>query len=168
MVTKVKNQGQCNACYAFAAVGAIESYQAIRGKGLNSLSEQQVVDCSRETFGNFGCIGGKVSSTFDFAKVNGIVKESEYPYKAVAQSCVNKPPGFKISGYRSIENQCEALENSLMLNPLAVVVNAANWGSYKSGIFSSCSSTNPNFTLLLVGVTENYWKLKNQWSQSWG
>ena len=46
MVTKVKNQGQCNACYAFAAVGAIESYQAINEKNLNVLSEQQVIDCS--------------------------------------------------------------------------------------------------------------------------
>ena len=65
-------------------------------------------------------------------------------------------------------NSCPSLANSLILNPIAVVVNAANWNTYKSGILDNCSTNNPNFTLLLVGMSANYWKLKNQWGTSWG
>ena len=44
------SQGEyrCHACYAFAAVGALESANAIQNGNLVQLSEQQVLDCSRE------------------------------------------------------------------------------------------------------------------------
>jgi len=62
-VTPVKNQAQCGACWAFSATGAMESASFIAGKGLPSLSEQQLIDCSG-AFGNYGCNGGWPSSSF--------------------------------------------------------------------------------------------------------
>ena len=38
----------CHSCYAFSAAGALESAQAIQTGQLQSLSEQQLVDCSSE------------------------------------------------------------------------------------------------------------------------
>lgn len=45
-MTPAKNQEGCGTSYAFAAVGAIESYIAKKTGRLLDLSEQQVVDCS--------------------------------------------------------------------------------------------------------------------------
>ena len=72
-VTRVKNQGQCNACYAFASTGAIEGFQFLKTGVLQVLSEQQIIDCSKDSFGNYGCIGGKVSNALDFVKSSGLV-----------------------------------------------------------------------------------------------
>lgn len=50
---------QCGGCWAFSVVGAVESAYAIKGKPLEDLSVQQVIDCS---YNNYGCNGG---STFN-------------------------------------------------------------------------------------------------------
>ena len=52
MVNDPKDQGACGSCWAFSAVGSIESANAIAGKGLKSFAEQQLVDCDRTTGGN--------------------------------------------------------------------------------------------------------------------
>ena len=64
MVNDPKDQGSCGSCWAFSATGAVESTNAIVGKGLNSLSEQQLVDCDKEY--NLGCQGGLMTYAFDY------------------------------------------------------------------------------------------------------
>ena len=41
-------QGQCAACYAFSAVGALEGAYALAHDELVTLSEQNIIDCSGE------------------------------------------------------------------------------------------------------------------------
>lgn len=50
---------------------------------------------------------------------------------------------------------------------MAVRVDATNWHLYASGIFDNCD-TKLNHAVFMVGVSENYWLIKNSWSASWG
>ena len=55
-VTDVKDQGDCGCCYAFASMCALEGQMAKMFGLLNSLSEQNILDCTQNaTTGNWGC-----------------------------------------------------------------------------------------------------------------
>lgn len=83
-VTRVKDQGYCGSCWAFSAIGALESAYAIKHNQIIEFSEQQLVDCS---YDNYGCYGGWMEYAFDYISQNGIATESEYPYTANDDKC---------------------------------------------------------------------------------
>ena len=90
-MSEVQDQGMCGACWAFAAIGAIEGAEAIRTGSidkmrLSKLSVQQMVDCSRgEPFGNIGCGGGDEREALEYARIVPIMTEQDYPYVGVDQ-----------------------------------------------------------------------------------
>ena len=51
IVTPVKNQGSCGACWAFAAIGALESDATYWTGSEVLLSEQNLIDCT-SSYGN--------------------------------------------------------------------------------------------------------------------
>jgi C1A family cysteine protease len=163
-VTGVKNQGSCGSCWAFSATGGLEGLSKQLGD-LQSFSEQQLVDCSG-SYGNQACNGGLMDNAFKFVKDKGIVLEAEYPYKGVKQTCSKTTGAFKIGGFTDIKN-CNDLATGLAGRPISVAVDATNWSPYKSGVFSNCK-TSLNHGVLLVGVTDQYWKVKNSWGTTWG
>jgi cathepsin L len=163
-VSPVKNQGQCGSCWAFSTTGVLESWSLIKGQSV-SLSEQQLVDCSR-SYGNQGCQGGWPSSALNYVKDHGITTESAYPYVGQNKACGTNGGSFKISSYASYSG-CNGLSSAINGKPISVTVDATNWSPYKSGIFNNCGAS-INHAVLLVGVVGGAWKIKNSWGTGWG
>jgi C1A family cysteine protease len=166
-VTAVKDQGQCGSCWAFSTTGALEGLSFLSGKGLQSFSEQQLVDCSTSE-GNQGCNGGLMDYGFSYVKKNGITSESAYPYTAVDGSCSTKGGAFKIGGYVDVaQGDVTQLASAVGGRPVSIAVDAENWQMYSSGVFSDCS-TNLDHGVLLVGYDSQAWIVKNSWGEGWG
>lgn len=87
----------CGSCWAFSAVGAIESALAQKNKvsskdQIPNLSEQEMVDCSKE-YGNEGCNGGLMNLGFDYVLDHHLNTETKYPYKGREHDCDTKKIG---------------------------------------------------------------------------
>ena len=86
-VTEVKNQGSCGDCWIFGGVATTESLRAIANKGLVSLSEQEVLNCS----GNFTsdpCSGGFMSNVYSIIMGRATIRTTaQLPYTATVGTC---------------------------------------------------------------------------------
>jgi len=88
--TPVKNQGQCGSCWAFAAVGTVESAIIIDGGGTANISEQHLVSCNTE---GWNCVdGGWISFPYYMDRIDqcnliGTVQEACFPYTARDDPC---------------------------------------------------------------------------------
>ncbi len=164
-VTGVKDQGQCGSCWAFSTTGSLEGLSKLAYGSLQSFSEQQLVDCSG-SYGNQACNGGLMDNAFKFVRDKGITTEAAYPYKAVKGTCAAATGAFKISGYTDVAG-CTNLANAVTKTPVSIAVDANNWSPYKSGVFNNCK-TSLDHGVLLVGITDQYWVVKNSWGTTWG
>ena len=57
------HQGKCGSCWAFSAVGNLESQNMIVNNEEIILSEQQLVDCDKK---DNGCRGGLIEYALDY------------------------------------------------------------------------------------------------------
>jgi C1A family cysteine protease len=179
-VTPVKNQGQCGSCWSFSASGAMEGAWAIKTTDMISISEQQLVDCSKK-YGNLGCKGGFMDNAFQYAIDNGMCSEESYPYTSgvtkTGGSCVDCKPVVSIKGCSDVppNNQVALKEAVALIGPISIALDAETklFQSYKSGVITSEScGTNLDHGVLIVGYGEEdgikYWLVKNSWGASWG
>lgn len=169
----VRNQGQCGGCWAFSTAMAVD-YAMLIFQGRNEIiSEQEIVDCDTDFW---GCQGGDFAGAYILA--NGESLDSDYPYKAVSGSCKakSKPRIAPLSSWSNLGTAnaaptTEELQLALMeFGPLSVSV-AANsaWDSYSGGVMTSCSSTQIDHMVTLVGWDgKGNWIIQNQWGSDWG
>ncbi|GCC35036.1 hypothetical protein chiPu_0013516 [Chiloscyllium punctatum] len=139
-VTPPKNQGQCNSCWAFSATGVLEGQLFKKTGKLITLSEQNLIDCSR-SHGAFGCNGGWSLNAFEYVYENGgIEAESTYAYTAKeGKSCKynTSESVVSVSSYKTLPyGDEEALTRAVAeIGPIAVVIDAGleSWQFYSSG-----------------------------------
>ncbi|KAL2098488.1 hypothetical protein ACEWY4_004968 [Coilia grayii] len=178
-VTAVKMQGQCGSCWAFSTTGALESHTCIKYDHLPSLSEQQLVDCSKP-YGTQGCHGGWMYEALQYVHENGgIDTEESYPYEGEESSCRFKQSGVgaKCDGYVTVTPRDElALQETVAtVGPVTIAIDVYKdfWG-YQSGIYDEplCNQSSLLHAMLVVGYGsedgQDYWLVKNSWDSTWG
>ncbi|TRY63079.1 hypothetical protein TCAL_11586 [Tigriopus californicus] len=185
-VTPVKNQAACGSCWAFGATGSLEG-QIFRKTGkLVSLSEQQLVDCTKSPkYHNMGCDGGLPNAAYRYIRdVGGIESEELYPYKGLNGKCVfNKTEIVaEDNGYVSIPSGDEdSLKAAVAtIGPIVVGIDAKHneFMMYASGIYDNEACENGrkalNHAVLVVGygtdsaTQKDFWLVKNSWGTNWG
>ncbi|KAF4034043.1 Papain family cysteine protease [Phytophthora infestans] len=173
-VAPVKNQGDCGSCWAFASVAALESAICLSGQPLTLLSEQQVVDCDKVSY---ACDGGWPSTALDYAKQSGgICTQEAYPYVSgdlgYHQTCKSTCTRQKVTIRKvvAVPRSDAGLVQAIETQPVAVGVAADNptWKQYKSGVVSSCSTSQLDHAVLAVGYSPSFFKIKSSWCPQWG
>lgn len=178
-VTPPKNQRNCGACWTFSTTGALEGAWKIASGKLVSLSEQQLLDCSRGE--NKGCHGGNMDYAFTYLKTKPVCTESSYTYTAKQGKCsIGKCKvairAGKVVGFRDVPEKNEkALMEAVSKQPVSIGVEAdqPSFKLYSHGILTSnkCGSKLDHGVLLVGYGTEKgtpYWKVKNSWGSNFG
>ncbi|CDW82961.1 cysteine protease [Stylonychia lemnae] len=181
IVTAIKNQGSCGSCYAFASTASLESLLLLQDKnkfkGID-LSEQQLLDCSDNYYGNSGCRGGDMYYAFAYLKQNKIQSESTYPYIGKDSLCrydANKGI-INIKGqiYFSTDNTT-LIKEQVLKGPITVGMDASSpyFRQYSSGIITTTKcGTSLNHAVIIIGYGLDkgleYWIIKNQYGTRWG
>jgi cathepsin F len=176
-VTAVKNQGQCGSCWAFTAVGEMESQLLMKGRGVFSLSPQQLVDC--DPF-DTGCNGGFYDRAWKYiSQTGGVENERDYPYQDGKFSCRfnSGKVAARVASASAISCGTSAGQIYDFVSthgPSAAALDATPLQNYRGGVLnmaaSYCSSL--NHAVLVVGydttVNPASLKVRNSWGASWG
>ncbi|XP_043707837.1 vignain-like isoform X2 [Telopea speciosissima] len=177
-VNPVKNQGQCGSCWAFSTVVGVEGINQIKTKKLVSLSEQELVDCSKGE--NEGCNGGLMDYAYEFVKSNGgLTTEENYPYTAKDGICdASKVDSLKVTidGHQDVPaNNEAALMKAVANQPVTVSIEASGkaFQFYSEGVFTGPCGTELDHGVAIVGYGTTvdgtkYWIVRNSWGAKWG
>ncbi len=182
----VRDQGNCGSCWAFAAVGAVESSILISGSPQADLSEQWLVSCTAAG----SCNGGWHTDALEYIRCgglmdpcggNGAVPESSFHYQARDLPCGCPYPHSHCVdswyvvgdewGAPSVEQIKQAIYDH---GPVATTVYVNDpFSAYTGGIFNLCQPGMINHAVVLVGWDDTQgsrgvWILRNSWGPYWG
>lgn len=181
IISRVRNQGKCGACWAYSTVETVESMSALKTfTDVIPLSVQQVIDCgSGSETGNHGCDGGDTCSALKWMRDSrvSIQTEIEYPMRNESGQCMTRESnhGVLVSNYtcNDFSQSEEAMVRKLAFHgPLTVAVDATSWQDYLGGIIQYHCETKRNHAAQVVGYDLTgkipYYIVKNTWGREFG
>jgi len=174
-VTPVRSQGSCGSCWAFGAIGAVESAVLIYTNEIDiDLSEQHLVSscCSAGS-----CSGGWPDWALDYVRDTGVPDETCFPYKASNSGC-DPCAGWQDRAWQIIDHvYVKPTEDDFKwalqeYGPVSVVLTVPDdWYYYRSGVYTPVTGVGwANHAVLLVGWddSDGCWFIKNSWGKGWG
>lgn len=188
IVTPVRNQGRCNACWVMAGIHALEAAYMIANSLTTPVqfSAQQALDC----FPLGGCSWGSAAEFMNTLTRNTLTLESVYPLTsdqtgttgACQSNLVQQALGGQqvieyasnTAGYDRFEMEDEpTLIQAMQVNPLVHHFEVdIQFMQYAGGVYSAqtCTGQNLNHALTNYGfnLNEGSWLFKNSWGASWG
>jgi len=173
-VTPVKDEGGCDASWAFAVTELVESDHFIRMGTLLSLSPQELLDCT--DLGS-GCNGGSpIGALQTVIAKGGLAKATDYPYTAMVAACKATTTAATIPGAGRVPPGDEvSLQHYVALGPVLALIDDsdASFSTYQGGIYTGpCSDSHPTHAVQIVGYGTNgsrdYWIVRNSIGTSWG
>nr|XP_006980674.1 cathepsin W isoform X2 [Peromyscus maniculatus bairdii] len=198
IISSIKDQKNCNCCWAIAAADNIEALWRIKHRQSVEVSVQELLDCDR--CGN-GCHGGFVWDAYMTVLNNsGLASEKDYPFLGH-----HNPNGCLAKKYKKVA----WIQDFIMLSsneqviagylathgPITVTINKKLLQGYRKGVIkathTTCDPQHVDHSVLLVGFGKGkekkgirsgtllsqarkprrsvpYWILKNSWGAEWG
>lgn len=185
-VTPPKQQGKCGSCWAYAAVGTIESRLLKDGYQEFDLSEQQLISCNTEMH---GCCGGNGQALM-FFKMNRPWRQQDVPYAESETTCPTKRTktyrdfsnilgiDYLATGFYTIDKTTEAMKISLVSDgPFYFRYDVYDdfydyWsdGTPQDNYLQATGSMLGGHAVLLIGWSNirNAWLIKNSWGADTG
>ncbi len=197
VVSPVQNQSQLGTCYAFAAVGQMESRLMMDNAFTAHLSEQNAANCPlQKRGGGKACEGGWEAYVVNWFTQKGTVLASDDPYNSASPACgaCNETGPFQQTalGMDMVTGDTNPDTNVLKAllqkyGPLWVTVKADNPGATGQTFDAYGPSSPPIYmplnpsdgtdhAVLLVGWDDTtahaggtgVWIAKNSWDTGWG
>jgi cathepsin L len=173
-VTSIKQQ-MCGDCWAFAAIGQMESALLVAGWSGQDLSEQHMLSCS-----NAGdCGGGNRSLAIPWSVSNKVATEAAYPYEGgVKSACKGIAGSWQLLASGWIDGSGNVTPTATLKNaiceygPVSVSIYASPaLQGYGGGVFNENNNDQgTNHAILLIGWDDSKqaWLIKNSWGTDWG
>merc|ERR1712054_605252 len=177
-VTPVKNQASCGSCWAFSSTGSMEGAHFLASGKLESLSEEQLVQCSTV---NSGCNGGLMDYAFEYAEKTPMVTEDSYPYTSGTgrtghcDKTMEAGGAVTVTGFTDVpaDKSGAALKAAVAKQPVSVAIEADRMAfqGYTGGVITgSACGTSLDHGVLAVGYGtedgEDYFLVRNSWGSS--
>lgn len=185
-LTPIRDQLNCNSCWAFSTVGLMEAAIKIQGGGDVDLSEQYLIDCNSN---RYTCVyGGWWAHDYFINKYitpqvrAGAVLENDYPYVADDGAC-SRPyqHPYQLADWYSVAGDAmptvEQIKKAIYkYGPVSAAVCVSNeFASYTGGVFTDdesdvCGKHLINHAIVLTGWDNatRTWVLRNSWGTAWG
>lgn len=173
-MTPIRDQGLCGSCWAFAALGALESLIKIHWNNPSlpvDLSEQYLVSCS-----NGSCDGFSLVGTAAFLESDGATDEDCFPYQAADLPCEERCSDWRtrltrIESWELVVS--DSVKHALMDGPLYTNMTVyRSFFFYTGGVYEKLPQDDliGSHVVVICGWNDidSCWICKNSWGTGWG